>query len=270
MRKGSLTVVGSGIQSVGHVTLETQRHIEQADRVFHLLTDPVTEDWLAGLNPRAETLVGCYGDGKPRMKSYQQMVKRILAAVRKGQRVVAVFYGHPGVFVLPSHAAIRQARAEGYPARMLPGISAEDCLFADLGLDPAMEGCQSYEATDFLARRRAFDATSALVLWQIGVIADLTFQSKASRYRKGGLPILAEVLLGRYPRGHLATIYEAAQYPVCDPVMLQVPLSRLSRARVSPISTLYVPPVGRKPLDAAMLRRLGLKVPRRVQGAGSR
>jgi uncharacterized protein YabN with tetrapyrrole methylase and pyrophosphatase domain len=197
------------------------------------------------------------------------MVRRILSAVRKRQRVVAVFYGHPGVFVLPSHEAIRRARAEGYVARMLPGISAEDCLFADLGVDPALEGCQSFEATDFLARRRAFEPTSALVLWQIGVIGDLTFQSKASRYRRGGLPILAEVLLEKYPRSHPATIYEAAQYPVCDPVIRVLPLSKLARAKVSPISTLYVPPVGRKPLDRDMVKRLGLQARPRTKTSRS-
>ena len=40
---------------------------------------------------------------------------------------------HPGVYVAPSHETVLRARAEGYPARMLPGISSEDCLFADLG-----------------------------------------------------------------------------------------------------------------------------------------
>jgi uncharacterized protein YabN with tetrapyrrole methylase and pyrophosphatase domain len=258
MKRGSLTVVGTGIRLVGQVTIEAKAHVEQADRVFHLVTDPVTEEWIGSLNPRAETLADCYGDGKPRMKSYEQMVRRMLSGVRKGQKVVAVFYGHPGVFVLPSHEAIRRARAEGYPARMLPGISAEDCLFADLGVDPALEGCQSFEATDFLARRRAFEPSSALVLWQVGVIGDLTFQSRAARYRKGGLPILAEVLLEKYPGTHRATIYEAAQYPVCDPVIRPVPLSRLGRAKVTPISTLYVPPVGRKALDPVMVKRLGL------------
>jgi hypothetical protein len=38
---------------------------------------------------------------------------------------------------------------------MLPAISAEDCLFADLGVDPADHGCPSYEATDFLVHGAA-------------------------------------------------------------------------------------------------------------------
>ena len=36
-----------------------------------------------------------------------------------------------------SHArtAIRRAKLERYEARMLPGISSAECLFADLGID---------------------------------------------------------------------------------------------------------------------------------------
>ena len=50
---------------------------------------------------------------------YTEMVERILFFVRKGKKVCAVFYGHPGIFVFSSHEAIRIARAEGYPAVML-------------------------------------------------------------------------------------------------------------------------------------------------------
>jgi hypothetical protein len=32
---------------------------------------------------------------------------------------------------------------------MLAGISAEVCLFADLGVDPAVNGTTTYEATDW-------------------------------------------------------------------------------------------------------------------------
>jgi len=56
------------------------------------------------------------------------MVERILKNVKDGFKVCVVFYGHPGVFVQPSHEAIRIARLEGFSARMLPGISAEELL----------------------------------------------------------------------------------------------------------------------------------------------
>ena len=102
----------------------------------------------------------------------------MLAEVRKGLDVVGAFYGHPGVFVSPSHRAIAIAREEGYRARMLPGISAEDCLFADLGIDPSNPGCVSYEASELLIRDLPVVATSHLVLWQVGVVGVADFNFK--------------------------------------------------------------------------------------------
>ena len=53
---------------------------------------------------------------------------------------------------------------------MIAGISAEDCLFADLGFDPASTGCLTFEATDFLIHNRRVDPTCLVILWQIGVV----------------------------------------------------------------------------------------------------
>jgi uncharacterized protein YabN with tetrapyrrole methylase and pyrophosphatase domain len=91
---------------------------------------------------------------------------------------VCRFYGHPGVFVHSSHAAIKKAREEGYLAGMIPGISAADCLFADIGVDPSTSGCQFLEATDFLLRDRRLDVTGHVVLWQIGCVGDRGFARK--------------------------------------------------------------------------------------------
>ena len=129
----------------------------------------------------------------------QLLTESVQAAyAKKGERVVAAFYGHPGVFVAPSHLAIAGARKEGFEARMLPGISAEDCLFADVGFDPGERGCQSFEATDFLLRKRVFDVTSPLVLWQVGVIGVRDYQ-KSDLWGPRGLEVLVRRLLEFYP-----------------------------------------------------------------------
>jgi Tetrapyrrole (Corrin/Porphyrin) Methylases len=96
--------------------------------------------------------------------------------VRKGENVVGLFYGHPGVFVSPSHRSIDLAREEGYTATMLPGISAEDCLFADLGIDPSIPGCLTYEATDMLIRNKPLVPSSHLIVYQVGCIGITDFQ----------------------------------------------------------------------------------------------
>ncbi|RXW25182.1 hypothetical protein EST38_g698 [Candolleomyces aberdarensis] len=95
--------------------------------------------------------------------------------VRSGQDVVGLFYGHPSVFVHPSHRAIKIAREEGYHAKMLPGISAEDWLFADLGIDPSVNGTTTYEATNLLTRDRPLNPASNLILWQVGVVGNMEF-----------------------------------------------------------------------------------------------
>lgn len=240
MKKGSLVVVGTGIRTVGQMTMEAVAWLQKADHVLYVVGDPVAEEAIIQLNPEAESLSTLYGEGKPRIKTYSEMVDRILECVREGRLTCLACYGHPGVFVYPSHEAIRRARSEGFEARMLPGISAEDCLFADLGVDPAIHGCQSYEATDFLVNGRRIDPSSSVVLWQIGVVGDATF--KRASYDLSALPLLVERLLQSYPPAHLTYVYEAAIFPEAQPVIKPVPLYALTQAVLTAASTLYVPP----------------------------
>src|SRR5215471_9092306 len=239
-KNGSLTVVGTGLYAVGQVTPEALASIAGARKVFHLVVDPVSRAWLEELNPSAESLFDSYADGRSRPETYEEMVERILDPIRRGIDVCAVFYGHPGVLVHPSHEAIRRARALGARARMLPGVSSEDCLFADLGLDPAARGCQSFEATDFLTRRRTFDPSSPLILWQIGAIGVSTYRN-ATLWSREGLRVLGEVLSRSYPKDHELLVHEAPRFAIGEPTVIRLPLANLAEAPVSTSSTLYVP-----------------------------
>ena len=164
--------------------------------MLYLVSDPATAEWLRSVKPNARSLSELYRPGPPRRQIYAEMVEQILDAVRGGANVCALFYGHPGVYVAPSHLAVAQARQEGYQARMLPGISAEDCLFADLGVDPADYGWQSYDATDFLLRGYEPDPASALVLWQVDALGKL---DSSLGQEPGSLRVLAERLRERDP-----------------------------------------------------------------------
>lgn len=246
-------MVGTGLKAVGQVTQEAVSHVRRAEKLFYLVADRVTEQWVQDLNPSAESLQSSYAVSKPRRQTYEEMVERILAPVRAGRRVCAAFYGHPGVCAYPGHEAVRRARAEGGRAVMLAAVSCEDCLFADLGVDPARDGCQSYEASNFLLRRRLFDPRAALVLWQIGMLGQTDYQEPFST---AGLPLLVEVLAAAYGPAHPVTLYEAAVYPICDPFIRHVELARVPEARISLSTTLYVPPLGRAEQDPELVARL--------------
>ena len=239
MKIGSLAVVGTGIQAIRHTTLETLYELQHADKLFYLVADTVAEEWLRELNSTAESLASDYAEGVSRQKTYDRWVERILDHVRSGLRVCAAFYGHPGVFVCSGHEAIRQAKQEGYSATMLPAISAEDCLFADLGVDPRY-GCQSFEATSFLLSEHQIDVSSSLILWQIGILGQLDYRKPFSNK---GIPLLAETLQSYFGDSHIVTVYEASMYPICEPRIDSVPLSQLTKVEIGPRTTLYIPPL---------------------------
>jgi len=255
---GSLTVVGTGIQLGTQLTPEARMAITTADVVFLLVAEPVMEAAIRRLNPETRSLQEHYVVGQSRKDAYETMIVEILSHVREGQDVCAAFYGHPGVFVAPSHEAVRRAREAGFRARMLPGISAEDCLFADLGLDPARFGYQCYEATDFLVHRRQIDTTAALVLWQLGTVGNAAAAEEAT---PSGLRVLVETLLAHYPSDHEVVVYEASPYPGFDPKIGTVQLGELRPEHVTAMSTLYVPPAEAAELDLTMVDRLGLPRP---------
>jgi hypothetical protein len=240
--QGSLLIVGTGIQLVGQMTLEAISHIQAAERFFHVGGNPLAVSWLQSLNPSAEGLYDSYAQGKPRWQSYREMVDRILTPVREGRRVVAAFYGHPGVGVTPAHAAVAQARHEGFQARMLPAVSADACLFADLGFDPVQQGCQSYEATGFVHWQPRIDTRIPLVLWQIGVVDEDSIRLTGKPNLRG-LRKLVRALESHYSPGHRVVCYEASWFFLCDPVIQPVEVHNLPRARITSGTTLFVPPL---------------------------
>jgi precorrin-3B methylase len=248
--RGSLVVVGTGLKAAAQSTLEAVALMRRADKLYYLVTDPVTEFWVRHLNPTAETLSDLYGETIPRQRTYRAMTARITAAVRSGLNVCAAFYGHPGVFVETSHQAIDALRRQQYPARMLPAVSADACLYADLGVDPGICGAQSFEATDFLLFRRRFDPTSILLLWQLGVLGVATASNAPCRPER--LSTLTQRLRRHYPARHPVVLYRAGQRPGEAPSIRPLELRELPHHDIYALDTLYVPPLRQRRPDVAI------------------
>jgi hypothetical protein len=237
--KGSLLVAGSGITSIAHLTLETVAAVETADVVFYLVIDQLTINWIHKKNANARPLYHHYEPGKNRRASYEAMVEEIMAEVRAGRNVIALFYGHPGVLVFPGHRGVEQARAEGFDARMLPGVSADACMIADLGFDPATDGLQSFEATQFLRTHKAPDTRTPVILWQIGVVGDTFFAPGA--YGRSGFDAIIERLSQLYGPDHRFCIYEVSEFSALPPSILWRTFNDVRREDLSPMCTLFIP-----------------------------
>jgi uncharacterized protein YabN with tetrapyrrole methylase and pyrophosphatase domain len=255
MDVGSLTVVGTGFGGGGQITADASHVIGTSEKVLYLVADTSTAEWIRAANPTSESLSDCYFGRATRLEAYLEITERILTFVRRGLHVCAVFYGHPGVLVFPSIEAIIRAREEGFDARMLPGISAADCLFADLGVDPGRRGCLTLDATDFLVRRRDGDVTLPMILWQVGAVGRVDYPRDGNQ---DNIKILSEVLQAMYGPRHEVVIYEAPVAPGCDPRIEFVCLEHLANASMSLVSSVYVPPRDEPVVDADMARRLAM------------
>jgi uncharacterized protein YabN with tetrapyrrole methylase and pyrophosphatase domain len=257
-KKGSLVVVGTGISVAGQMTLVTRSHIENADVVFMGIMNKVGENAVKKLNPNCVSLDDLYQEGKSRALTYRQMADRIVESVVAGNKVCAAFYGHPGVFVNPSHEAIARVKELGLEAEMRPGVSAEDCLVADVGIDPSRFGCQSYEATQFLYRDYRIDPCMTQIIWQIGLAGEATLSVLNANHSQPGLALLTEILQEHYPEDHEVIIYEAATLPLYGPKIQRLPLSALPQTQPTLISTLVIPSLGLPDYRQDRLDRLGL------------
>ena len=256
-KPGSLACVGLGMTLGAHLTPRARSHIERADVVFVAVSDPLVELWVQEMHPDVRSLQPYYGgaDGeKSRQDTYREMAEAMLAEVRAGRRVCGAFYGHPGVFAQAPHRAIEQARREGFTAEMEAGVSAEDCLYADLGIDPGRFGCQHYEASQLMFYRRRLDTSAYLVLWQAAVAGDRSFR----RFGTGPeyVQLLVDLLARDYPPDHPCTIYEAATLPIQSPRIETVPLRDLAGAGLRLQSTVVLPPAVALQQNPEMLARL--------------
>jgi uroporphyrin-III C-methyltransferase len=256
--------VGSGILTAAHLTQETISRISSAEIVYALVPDALGMSTINKLNSKIVNLADYYFDpnskrnGNNRLEAYEKMVEVVLDSVRSNLRVVCIFYGHPGIFVYPAHKMIEQARSEHYQAKMIPAISAEDCLFSDLGIDPGSTGCVSYEASQYLFFNHPVNPFATMILWQIGVVGDefLTRLSPATH----GLKMLVERLTKDYPEDHKVILYEASTLPIMQHRQEEISIGELINAQVSTITTLVVPPSKRLSINHEFCKAWNIEI----------
>ena len=142
--------------------------------------------------------------------------------------------------------------------KVLPGISAEDCLFADLLIDPGSAGCLSLEATDLLLYSKKLNTDYHLIIWQAGIIGALDHPKLHDN--TNGIKLLLKYLRQYYNLDHPIILYSAAQYPGLEPLIIRSTLENLLELKLSRISTLYLPPLQKTSCDKTMLNELKINI----------
>ncbi len=251
---GSLVCVGTGMTLGAHISPIAKSHIEQADVVFSLMANGFAQKWLEEMTTDVRSLQEYYQEGKNRNITYREMVEAILTEVRNGKKVVSAFYGHPGVFACVAHKAIKKAKLENFSATMEPGISAEDCLYADLGIDPGKSGCSHYETSQFMFYKRNIDTSAHLILWQVALAGDKSLGkfSTGKAYRQ----LLVDLLLEDYPSDHQVILYQAKGIAIDTMREDKIALTELVDAELFMHTTLVIPPCSKMQPNEKLLAKL--------------
>ncbi|MFO9571029.1 SAM-dependent methyltransferase [Legionella pneumophila serogroup 1] len=249
-----LIVVGSGIKSISHLTEETKRVIQNADKVLYLINEDNLKQWIQREAKNSESLDSIYFSSEKRIEAYQALTNHIIEEYKKVSILCVVFYGHPTVFADSALSAVRQIKKDGGEAIILPAVSAQDCLFSDLEIDPGDQGCFSIEATELVLFERFIDVHAHLILWQVANFG------RADGKKANHLLILKDYLSDYYPADYPICLYEAPSLPTCSPRIEWIQLSALDQSFISSITTVYIPPIEKKALSNKYLKLLNLTV----------
>ncbi len=250
-------VVGLGTMSWLQITHEAKQSLELCKKIFFLHTEPHwVQPYLERLCHDVVDLDAFYKEGEDRILAYKGMTKAILAEARVRGPVGVALYGSPMVFVTPTRLLTDLAPRLNLKIKVLPGISAMECMFVDLGVDPS-DGFITYEANDLLLRRRPLLSDIHTFIWQVGGVESELFARANSRPER--FIRLRDYLLAEYPEDHEILIITCATLPNVKPQITKAKLSQLQykNQEMHQGATLYLPPVSRtSEIDKAYLRLL--------------
>ncbi len=244
-----ITIVGLGILPGGHLTREAEDALRRCNEILFLDAGIATRAWLETYCPKVTSLFATtYVEARARLPGYREMAVQVLDAALDRAPVGFAINGHPTVGVTASALVARAAGALGLDVAVLPGISAMDCLLAELMLDPVVEGLQMFEATDLLLRQRPMQNDVPALIWQVGTVETSLHTERPSRPER--FRRLRAHLLTFYPPEHPATAVHASSHPLVPTASWTFPLGRIEAEadRLHAAVTLYLPPLGRRPI----------------------
>ncbi|HAT2053601.1 SAM-dependent methyltransferase [Legionella pneumophila] len=234
-----LALVGTGIKTIAHITEEAKGYICTCDKVLYLVNEPLLERYIHKLAKSSESLDAIYFNAKSRENAYKNVAQFIYGEIEDVDSLCVVIYGHPCVFATPGLLAF-SGLSNNIKTVVCPGISAQDCLYADLRFDPASGGIQSFDATEYLLYDRSVDISSHVVVNQIGMVGNLGLPTNTVNFE--AINFIKNKLIKLYKNGKKAIIYEAALYPGTHPKITEFELEQLDRQELTTLSTLYIPP----------------------------
>jgi len=223
----SVLIIGFGISSSEHMTLQALRLLKGCDVIF----GP------KGALPRS--LPASAPDFRDIADAYRRdpdverhIVAAVLAEAARGKTVGLCTAGHPLLFDSTVALLVAECKAKGIACQVVPGISSIDAILCDLGciVDSGFQVLQAASLGEF-----RIDAGLPLLIFRSGALAKrpwilLSFITRLSK---------------DYPMSHRVYLIESSRFPGERPRAESLDLRRLKKriGSVSSEATLFIPPL---------------------------
>lgn len=234
MPRPALILAGHGVGDSLQLTVESQRAIARASRLFVVSPPPAVERFLRGQRLKPIDLASVCRPGSY-AEWYLDMAGTVLREVELNPPVALLVPGNP----LLSNALVRFLVAKAKELRIqtsvLPAVSPIDTLICQVGLDVGTYGLQVFDARRLCERRLPISPAVPLLLLQVGgLAAGETPGAEAA----GNFGPLAGYLARYYPPEHpIVHLANDAASPAAAARLAAFP--QLA-AQFGPASTLFV------------------------------
>lgn len=168
-----LAVVGSGIKKLHQMSLEAWWLLQDSEVVISNLNDTVAIEYLAdNLDAELIDFSNIYDseNNETRYSTYHDMILCPLEKAKETDGLVTYLsVGHPNIWAWTPYAVKHLGENEwGLNVELLPGISAVDSIYSDLGIDPAQGGVVQYNFTKALQERLELSPRLSFIGWLFG------------------------------------------------------------------------------------------------------
>lgn len=240
MARQALILAGYGVGDSLQLTVESQRAIARAARVYVIGPPPRLQSLLRSQRIRVIDLARLFEGTRPFAEAYLDAAETILRQAAIEPPVLLLTEGNPLLSNALNRFLMTKAKERGLAMQVLPAVSPIDAAICQVGLDVGTFGLQVFDARRVYTRELPIQPSVPLLLLQVAAIAlsESTgpLRREADTYRE-----LADYLRRFYPPGH-AIVHLANS---SDPVATAVTAAQLSAfdslvPHFGPASTLFV------------------------------
>ncbi|HEY7268269.1 MAG TPA: SAM-dependent methyltransferase [Dehalococcoidia bacterium] len=202
----SITLVGFGSGNGLQLTLDGQKALARARKVYTVAPTAAVRSLLKSLRVQDEDLSERFAEGRSFSDCYLEIADLLLRRAAEEPPIAFLTPGSPLFLNSLNRFLVMHARDRGLRVEVVPGVSQLDAIISELGIDVSTFGLQVFDATRLVQRAQRINPEVPAILLQIGGFGLVTVNGAvAERAAEAYLPLVRH-LAGFYRPEFRATL----------------------------------------------------------------